>query len=78
MGLFERYLSLWIALVIVVGVVLGGLLPDLAAWIASLEVARINLPIAVLVAATPGGSFPCVGGHADKAAADQPHSAPAD
>ena len=49
MGLFERYLSLWIALVIVVGVVLGGLLPDLAAWIASLEVARINLPIAVLI-----------------------------
>ena len=34
MGLFERYLSLWIALAIVVGVVLGGLLPDLAAWIA--------------------------------------------
>ena len=49
MGLFERYLSLWIALAIVVGVVLGGLLPDLAAWIASLEVARINLPIAVLI-----------------------------
>ena len=49
MGLFERYLSLWIALAIVVGVVLGGLLPDLASWIASLEVARINLPIAVLI-----------------------------
>ena len=49
MGLFERYLSLWIALAIVVGVVLGGLLPDLAAWIASLEVARINPPIAVLI-----------------------------
>ena len=49
MGLFERYLSLWIALAIVAGVVLGGLLPDLAAWIASLELARINLPIAILI-----------------------------
>ena len=45
MGDFERYLSLWIGLAIVAGVVLGNLLPDLATWIASLEVARINLPI---------------------------------
>ena len=49
MGVFERYLSLWIGLAIVAGVVLGGLLPDLATWIASLEVARINLPIGVLI-----------------------------
>ena len=49
MGLFERYLSLWIGLAIVVGVVLGGVFPDLASWIASLEVARINVPIAVLI-----------------------------
>ena len=49
MGLFERYLSLWIGLAIAVGVVLGALLPDLASWIASLEVARINLPIAILI-----------------------------
>ena len=49
MGLFERYLSLWIALAIAVGVLLGGVFPDLASWIASLEVARINVPIAVLI-----------------------------
>ncbi len=49
MGLFERYLSLWIGLAIVAGVVLGGLLPDLAVWIASVEVGRINLPIGVLI-----------------------------
>ena len=49
MGLFERYLSVWVGLAMVAGVVLGGLLPDLAGWIASLEIARINLPISVLV-----------------------------
>ena len=49
MGLFERYLSLWIGLAIVAGVVLGGLLPDLAVWIASVEMGRINLPIGVLI-----------------------------
>ena len=49
MGLFERYLSLWVGLAIVVGMVLAGLLPDLESWIASLEVASVNLPIAVLI-----------------------------
>ena len=49
MGLFERYLSVWVGLAIVAGVLLGGLFPDLAGWIASLEIARINLPIAVLI-----------------------------
>ena len=49
MGLFEQYLSLWVGLAIVVGVVLGGLFPDLADWIASMQFANINLPISVLV-----------------------------
>ena len=49
MGLFERYLSLWVGLAIVAGVVLGGLFPDLADWIASMQFANINLPISVLV-----------------------------
>ena len=49
MGLFERYLSLWIALAIVVGVGLGAVFPDTAASIAALEAAGINLPIAVLI-----------------------------
>ena len=36
MGLFERYLSLWVALAIAAGVLLGNLLPQSFAWLASL------------------------------------------
>ena len=49
MGVFERFLSLWVALAMAAGVALGALFPALAGAIASLEVARINLPIALLI-----------------------------
>jgi len=49
MGVFERYLSLWVALAMGTGVALGALFPSSAGAIASLEVARINLPIALLI-----------------------------
>jgi ACR3 family arsenite transporter len=49
MGIFERFLSLWVALAIVAGVALGALFPDAAAAIEALQVARINLPIALLI-----------------------------
>ena len=46
---FERYLSLWVALCIVVGIALGAALPQAFAAIAAAEVARVNLPVAALV-----------------------------
>lgn len=49
MGLFERYLSLWVSLCIGTGVVLGVLLPDLFAMLAKLEFANVNLAIAILI-----------------------------
>ena len=49
MGLFERYLSLWVGLCIVVGVFLGSVLPGLFRAFASMEVAQVNLPIAVFI-----------------------------
>ncbi len=49
MSTFERYLSLWVALCIIAGIALGAAAPGLFAVIASTEVARVNLPIAVLV-----------------------------
>lgn len=49
MGLFERFLTLWVALAIAVGVALGTVQPELFAQIANLEVAHINLPVAVLI-----------------------------
>jgi len=46
---FERYLSVWVALCIVVGIALGAALPGLFQTIAAAEVARVNLPVAVLI-----------------------------
>jgi arsenite transporter len=49
MTLFERWLTLWVALCIVVGIGLGWLLPGLFGAIAAAEVAKVNLPVAGLV-----------------------------
>ena len=49
MGLFERYLSLWVALCIVSGIALGTLFPGVFQIFADLEYASVNLPIAVLI-----------------------------
>ena len=48
-GFFERYLTVWVALCIVVGVGLGQLLPGVARAIGSLEVAHVNLPVGLLI-----------------------------
>lgn len=49
MGIFERYLSVWVGLCIIAGVVLGYVLPGLFATIATLEYAHVNLVVAVLI-----------------------------
>jgi len=49
MGLFERYLSVWVALCIVAGVSLGAWIPASFAWIANLEYANVNLVVAVFI-----------------------------
>lgn len=49
MGLFERYLSVWVALCIVAGVLLGNLIPSLFTLVAGLEYAHVNLVVAVLI-----------------------------
>ncbi len=49
LGLFERYLSLWVALCIAAGVGLGLLLPELFSSIARLRYASVNLVVAVFI-----------------------------
>jgi len=49
MNIFERYLTVWVALCIVAGVVLGHLLPDVFQRIGSMEVAQVNLPVAIMI-----------------------------
>ena len=48
-GMFERYLTLWVALCIVGGIGLGSLVPAVFQVIGTATVAHINLPVAVLV-----------------------------
>ncbi len=49
MSIFERYLTLWVAICMVVGIGLGQFFPGAFAVISRLEVAQVNLPVAVLI-----------------------------
>jgi ACR3 family arsenite transporter len=49
LGTFERYLTIWVALCIIVGIALGQTLPTLFRALGEATVAQVNLPVAVLV-----------------------------
>jgi len=49
MNLFERYLTLWVFLCIVAGIVLGQWLPGVSQALGRMEVARVNLPVGLLI-----------------------------
>ncbi|CAN5209006.1 ACR3 family arsenite efflux transporter [soil metagenome] len=48
-GGFQRHLTAWVVLCIVVGVALGYLAPGVARTVASLEYARVNIPVGILI-----------------------------
>src|SRR5574340_557459 len=49
MSVFERFLTVWVGLCIVAGVVLGHFFPALFQAVGSAEIAKVNLPVAVLI-----------------------------
>ncbi|WP_415905491.1 ACR3 family arsenite efflux transporter [Neptuniibacter sp. QD48_55] len=49
MGIFERFLTLWVGVCILAGVVLGNLIPTFFEQIAALEFAHVNLVVAVFI-----------------------------
>jgi len=49
MNLFERWLSLWVALCIVVGILAGQLMPAPFQALGRMEVAQVNLPVGLLI-----------------------------
>ncbi|QFY62467.1 ACR3 family arsenite efflux transporter [Rhizobium grahamii] len=49
MSTFERYLTVWVFLCIVVGIALGHVMPGVFHAIGSAEVAKVNIPVAVLI-----------------------------
>src|SRR5690242_14268350 len=48
-GFFEKYLTLWVALCIVAGITLGHLMPAMFHAVGAAEVAKVNIPVAVLI-----------------------------
>jgi len=49
LNFFERYLTAWVALCIIVGIALGQLLPGLFQTIGGMEIAKVNLPVGLLI-----------------------------
>jgi ACR3 family arsenite transporter len=49
MSTFERYLTVWVAACIVAGIALGQFFPGFFRLVGSLEIAKVNLPVAVLI-----------------------------
>lgn len=49
MGLFERYLTIWVALCIVGGILLGKILGPSITVLSDMNIATVNIPVAVLV-----------------------------
>jgi ACR3 family arsenite transporter len=49
LGFFERYLTAWVAICIVVGIALGQMLPGVFQAIGAMEVAKVNLPVGLLI-----------------------------
>ena len=49
MGLFERYLTVWVGLCILAGVALGNAVPSLFQWFAGMEIAHVNIPVAIFI-----------------------------
>ncbi|MBU0688883.1 MAG: ACR3 family arsenite efflux transporter [Gammaproteobacteria bacterium] len=49
MSIFERYLTVWVFLCIVVGVLLGQFMPAPFQWLGGLEIAKVNLPVGLLI-----------------------------
>jgi len=48
-GFFERYLTIWVALCIVAGIIFGKAFPSVFHGIAQLEVAQVNIPVGILI-----------------------------
>lgn len=49
MSIFERYLTVWVALCIIVGIALGHFFPEIFQTIGGAEIAQVNLPVAILI-----------------------------
>jgi ACR3 family arsenite transporter len=49
MSVFERYQTLWVALCIIIGIALGHLFPAAFHMVGAAEIAKVNIPVAILI-----------------------------
>ena len=48
-GFFERWLTLWVLMCMIFGVTLGHFAPNTIHWLGAIEIAHVNLPVAILI-----------------------------
>ena len=48
-GFFERYLTVWVTLCIVVGIAIGQWFPAISQTLSKLEYANVSIPVAILI-----------------------------
>ena len=48
-GFFEKYLTLWVVLCMVAGVLIGHFLPDVPAFLSKFEYSQVSIPVAILI-----------------------------
>ncbi len=48
-GFFEKHLTLWVALCIVGGILIGSFAADTMRFLSKMEIYRVNIPIAILI-----------------------------
>ncbi len=48
-GFFEKYLTLWVAICIITGIVIGNLAGDSIQMFSDLEIYNVNIPVAILI-----------------------------
>ncbi len=49
LSFFHRFLPLWVGLCIVIGIILGSIMPGVANWLNAISIAQVNIPIAILL-----------------------------
>jgi len=49
LGFFEKYLTLWVAACIIVGVAIGRLIPVIPETLSKFEYAKVSIPVAILI-----------------------------
>lgn len=48
-GFFEKYLTIWVLLCMVIGIVIGRFMPYIPGFLSKFEIANVNIPIAILI-----------------------------